>query len=258
MQFNFCKYEATGNDFIVADNRSGQLSLSMAKVRSLCDRHFGIGADGLMLIEPHPAADFRLVYFNCDGSQSLCGNGSRAAVHFANHIGLLHTGQTRFEAYDGIHEARLLPGGQVRLKMHDVAALHTLENGHFINTGSPHVVQWVTGIVGYPVTRAGSEIRHAAAFAPAGTNVNFAEAQPDGHVFVRTFERGVEAETLSCGTGVTAVALAASTRGFTSPVRIRTKGGDLQVEFKISQSGTFSEIYLTGPVKMVFQGSLEL
>lgn len=258
MLFTFSKYQATGNDFVLIDNRAGTLNLSVEQVRMLCDRHFGIGADGLILIEPHPTADFRLVYYNRDGSQSLCGNGSRAAVVFAGCLGLIRNGQTVFEAYDGLHEARIMPNGWVRLRMHDVADVRENTYGQFVNTGSPHVVQWVSGIATFSVAETGAKIRHAEAFAPGGTNVNFAEALAGGPILVRTFERGVEAETLSCGTGVTAVALAAARRGFTSPVHLRTPGGELQVEFKMSQTGTFSEIFLSGPAKMVFQGNLEL
>ncbi len=258
MNFPFVKYQATGNDFILLDNRAGQFSLSVAQVQQLCDRHFGIGADGLMLIEPHAAADFTLVYYNSDGSQSLCGNGSRAAVDFAQRLGLVRQKTTRFEAFDGLHEAQVLPDGRVRLKMNDATPARHVGAYQFINTGSPHVLEWVTNILQFPVHEKGSAIRYDAAFAPAGTNVNFLEALPDGSLFVRTYERGVEAETLSCGTGVTAAALAAATRGFTSPVRIVTKGGELQVEFKIGQGGTFSEIFLIGPAKMVFQGTVEL
>ncbi len=258
MEFPFCKYQATGNDFILADNRSGRFQLSQQQVQQLCDRHFGIGADGLMLLEPHPTVDFKLLYYNSDGTQSLCGNGSRAAVDFAKRLGLIPQTTTRFEAYDGVHEATVLTNGWVRLKMNDVSAVRPWGDGQFIHTGSPHVLQWVTNIRAYAVVEVGTTIRHHADFAPGGTNVNFLEPQPDGSLFVRTFERGVEAETLSCGTGVTAAALAATAKGFQSPVRIQTKGGELQVEFKIGQGGTFSEIFLIGPAKMVFQGTVEL
>lgn len=258
MNFSFVKYQATGNDFILADNRTGNCTFSLAQIQQLCNRHFGIGADGLMLIEPHTAVDFKLVYFNSDGSQSLCGNGSRAAVDFAHRLGLVPGNTTRFEAYDGLHEAHLLADGRVRLKMNDVNTVRDLGNRQFIHTGSPHVLEWVTNLLQFPVHEKGAAIRYDAAFAPGGTNVNFLEAQQDGSLFVRTYERGVEAETLSCGTGVTAAALAAANRGFTSPVRIQTKGGELQVEFKIGQGGTFSDIFLIGPAKMVFQGTVEL
>jgi diaminopimelate epimerase len=258
VEFSFYKYQATGNDFILADNRSGRFQLSLPQVQQLCDRHFGIGADGLMLVESHPQVDFKLVYYNSDGTQSLCGNGSRAAVDFAQRLGLAGHHTVRFEAFDGMHEATRLPNGHVRLKMNDVTTVRPWQDGQFIHTGSPHVLQWVQNIQEYPVVEKGAQIRYHAAFAPGGTNVNFLEPQPDGSLYVRTYERGVEAETLSCGTGVTAAALAAANNGFHSPVRIQTKGGELQVEFKIGQGGTFSEIFLIGPAKMVFQGTVEL
>jgi len=256
--FYFAKYQATGNHFILADNRDGHLRLTAEQIQFLCDRHFGIGADGLMLIGKHASADFNLLYYNRDGSQSLCGNGSRAAVQFAARLGVTAASQTTFEAYDGLHQATILPDGRIRLKMNPVNEIKTVPGGQYINTGSPHFVQWVTNIAGFPVEESGAAIRHGAAFAPGGVNVNFLEPQPDGSLFVRTYERGVEAETLSCGTGVTAAALAAAQKGFGSPVNIKTKGGELQVEYQVAPQGAFTEIFLTGPAKLVFEGSLEL
>ncbi|HET9054136.1 MAG TPA: diaminopimelate epimerase, partial [Cyclobacteriaceae bacterium] len=209
MKIHFYKYQATGNDFILIDNLSGALKLSTDQVKMLCDRKFGIGADGLMLIEKHPTAHFTLNYFNSDGSQSLCGNGSRAAVKMAASLGLIN-GKARFEAFDGLHDAELEEGGIVRLKMNDVSGVRTVGDDLFINTGSPHFIRFVSDANTHPVLEEGRKIRYNPDFQPGGTNVNFVEKQEGNAIFVRTYERGVENETLSCGTGVTAAALAAS------------------------------------------------
>lgn len=258
MKLHFQKYQATGNDFVILDNRKTAISFTREQIEQLCHRKFGIGADGLMLIEPHPTLNFTLQYYNSDGSQSLCGNGSRAAVHFAAQLGLVN-GKTTFEAYDGPHDAEMLGTGTVRLRMNDVTRTDMLADGDlFINTGSPHYIKFVSNIHEYPVFEEGRKIRYSDAFKPGGTNVNFVELLPDNTIYVRTYERGVEDETLSCGTGVTAAALAAAGRGYTSPVRIKTLGGDLSVEFNSGQPGTFQQIFLVGPAKMVFEGELEL
>lgn len=257
MKVHFYKYQATGNDFVVMDNREGKLSLTKEQIEKICDRRFGVGADGLMLIEKHASLNFNVEYYNSDGSQSLCGNGSRAAVHFASRLGLVN-GKSTFNAYDGAHSAELLSSGIIRLKMNDVAEVKTIGNDYFLNTGSPHYIRFVENIHEYPVVEEGRRIRYSDAFKPGGTNVNFVEKLSDNTIYVRTYERGVEDETLSCGTGVTAAAIAASLKGYTSPVNIKVKGGDLSVEFKSGQSGTFTEIFLVGPAKMVFEGDLEL
>jgi len=283
LKVHFYKYQATGNDFVLIDNRSGKYSFSGEQIKRICDRRFGIGADGLMLIEKHPSAHFNLQYYNSDGSQSLCGNGSRAAVNMAASLGLVN-GKARFEAYDGLHEAEIL-NEIVRLKMNDVREVTKTGDDYFINTGSPHIIRFVKDVKNYPVFEEGRKIRYSEAFAPGGTNVNFVEIQDGNTIFVRTYERGVENETLSCGTGVTAAALAASMHHLHSPVTVKTLGGDLKVEFKISQSGLssgqselpagqaglpanakasawqagiFEDIYLVGPAKLVFEGDLEL
>ncbi len=261
MKIHFYKYQATGNDFILIDNLSGTLKLSTDQVKILCDRKFGVGADGLMLIEKHPTAHFTLNYYNSDGSQSLCGNGSRAAVKMAASLGLIN-GKARFEAYDGLHDAELEEGGIVRLKMNDVTGVRTLGDDLFIDTGSPHFIRFVSDANAHPVLEEGRKIRYNPDFQPGGTNVNFVEKEEGNAIFVRTYERGVEDETLSCGTGVTAAALAASYHGLHSPVNVRTLGGALRVEFKTSQPAgeevRFQDIFLIGPAKMVFEGDLEL
>jgi diaminopimelate epimerase len=262
MRFHFYKYQATGNDFVMIDNRSGQLTFSTEQIQQICDRKFGIGADGLILIENDPAANFNVNYFNSDGSQSLCGNGSRAAVQFASYLGLIN-GKAQFSAYDGLHDAELLNADIVRLKMNNVDSVQFIGEDLLIDTGSPHYNRIEKDVHNFPVYEEGKKIRYSDAFKEKGVNVNFVQVQGDNTIFVRTYERGVENETLSCGTGITAAALAASLKGLTSPIAIKTLGGNLSVEFKspgqpASQSGSFHDIFLIGPAKMVFDGELEL
>ncbi|MDL5046738.1 diaminopimelate epimerase [Oscillatoria amoena NRMC-F 0135] len=259
MNVPFVKYQATGNDFILIDNRSGQYAFSNEQINHLCDRKFGIGADGIILIGNHPSLDFNLVYFNRDGSQSLCGNGSRAAVHFASQLGIVN-GKTRFHAYDGLHEGQPGLHDIIRIKLNDVLDVKPMDADVFINTGSPHLVRFVDAVESFPVFDEGRKIRLSERFtAHGGTNVNFAEQLPDNTLYVRTYERGVENETLSCGTGVTAAALAASQKGYQSPVKIKTRGGNLMVEFTLqSREPHFTDIYLSGPAKKVYEGMVEL
>jgi diaminopimelate epimerase len=263
VKIHFYKYQATGNDFVIVDNRTEKLSFTKEQIEKICDRRFGVGADGLMLIEKHPELNFRLEYYNSDGSQSLCGNGSRAAMEFASRLGLVN-GKGTFLAYDGPHDAEILPTGIIRLKMNDVHEVKTIGDDYFIHTGSPHYVRFVKDIQNYPVFEEGEKIRYSDSFKPGGTNVNFVELIADT-IFVRTYERGVENETLSCGTGVTAAALVASFKGLSSPVKVKALGGDLSVEFKpvknqptAGHSVMFHDIFLVGPAKMVFEGDLEL
>lgn len=254
---HFQKYQATGNDFVIIDNRASNLVLTEEQIARICHPKFGVGADGVMLIENHPTRNFHLEYFNSDGSKSLCGNGCRAAVQFASQLGIVN-GKASFTAFDGDHTAEILPSGIVRLKMADVEAPKLIGSDYYIYTGSPHYIRFVSDVKDYPVVEEGKKIRYDDQFKPGGTNVNFVELQPDDTLFVRTYERGVENETLSCGTGITGAALAASLKGYHSPVHIKSLGGELSVEFKTGQSGTFHDIYLTGPAKMVFKGQLEL
>jgi diaminopimelate epimerase len=264
VKIHFYKYQATGNDFVLIDNRTAGYSFSKEQIKKVCHRRFGIGADGLMLIEKDPALDFKLVYYNSDGSQSLCGNGSRAAVRMASSLGMVN-GKAQFNAYDGLHTAQLLPLEIVKLKMSDVRKTEKRQEDFFINTGSPHHIRFVNNIQQFPVFDEGKKIRYSDDYKPGGTNVNFVELLSDNTIYVRTYERGVEDETLSCGTGVVAAALAASFKGYLSPVKIKTLGGDLSVEFRSTelistnrQEGTFQDVFLIGPAKLVFEGDLEL
>lgn len=258
-KIHFTKYQATGNDFVMIDNRDGKISLSEKQVAAICDRKFGIGADGIILIEKDQSQNFKMTYINPDGTQSLCGNGCRSAVDFASQLGLVN-GHASFLAYDGVHEAARLDNGLIRLAMNDVKEMkRTTDGGYFLNTGSPHYVRFVKDLKNYPVVEEGRQVRYAEEFKPTGANANFVERLTDGTLSVRTYERGVENETLSCGTGVTAVALAASTLGYSSPVKIRVLGGELAVEFKTTDRGDlFHNIFLIGPARKVFEGDYDM
>ncbi len=252
----FAKYHGTGNDFILIDNRQARFSFSKEEVAALCHRRFGIGADGLMLLENAKAADFKMVYYNADGGIStLCGNGSRCIVAFAQHLGMLQGEEAVFEAADGLHQAQLLPDGNITIEMQNVDEILPDEEGVFLDTGSPHLVIRTPDARGENVCAQGRELRNVARFAPGGTNVNFVEKRSDGSLYVRTYERGVEDETLSCGTGVTAAAIASvgdHTGGFHIPVE--TPGGMLGVRFQKTDAGKATNIYLTGPAQFVFEG----
>ncbi|MDU0369337.1 diaminopimelate epimerase [Hymenobacter endophyticus] len=261
---SFFKYQGTGNDFVLLDDRAQLFDIDNHQlVRFLCDRRRGIGADGLILLRPHQQLDFEMVYFNADGYVgSLCGNGSRCAVAFAHDLGLINR-ETHFQAADGPHEAHIDEDGLVHLRMQDVLGQQEVEEyGIFLDTGSPHLVRFqpASTLAELNVFAEGRVIRYNERFREKGTNVNFVEAPavPGQPWQVRTYERGVEDETLSCGTGVTAVALAASKRGATSPVHLRTPGGDLHVAYEARPDGSFTNVYLSGPAQRVFSGTIEL
>ncbi|SDQ68748.1 diaminopimelate epimerase [Flagellimonas zhangzhouensis] len=257
MKLEFFKYQGTGNDFVIIDNRQDIFPKNDTKlVAELCDRRFGIGADGLMLLENDEASDFKMVYYNSDGGQStMCGNGGRCLVAFAHYLGVI--GETcTFNAVDGLHEATV-DGDIVKLKMIDVDEVHEMPNHIFLDTGSPHHVQLVKNLPQFDVQKEGKRLRYGL-YGESGSNINFVE-QEDGDVFqVRTYERGVEGETYSCGTGVTAVALAMHESGKTSSseVHIKTLGGDLTISFEKSGE-KYSNVYLKGPAIQVFKGEVE-
>ncbi|MBO0938807.1 diaminopimelate epimerase [Fibrella sp. HMF5335] len=254
---HFFKYQGTGNDFVMIDDRARTFpAADQALVARLCHRHFGIGADGLILLQTDPDGTLRMVYFNADGAEgSMCGNGGRCFVRFAHDLGLI-TNQVRFMAVDGEHEAQVQET-DVHLRMGDVADIEHQAAFSFLNTGSPHVVQFEDDVTSLDVVAVGRPLRYAAQFSPGGTNVNFVESGPDQTLFVRTYERGVEDETYSCGTGVTAAALVAHQQlGLASPVAIRTLGGALRVAFEAQLNGTFGSIYLIGPAQRVFEGDI--
>jgi diaminopimelate epimerase len=253
----FHKYQATGNDFILIDNRKGIFPSDISIIPLLCDRRFGIGSDGLILIQDHEDADFEMIFYNPDMTQSLCGNGSRCAVRFAHNLGMINQ-DCSFVAFDGRHEASINSEGIVSLKMQNVQNVSELQDGTFVDTGSPHLIRFVQDIDHIDVYGRGREIRYSDQFKENGVNVNFVEIVSNDQIHVRTYERGVENETLSCGTGVTAAAIACSQRNITGPVRIITKGGELRVDFKTDEHGNFKEIYLIGPAEQVFKGEIEL
>ena len=255
---DFYKYQGTGNDFVVVDNRSKKLDRTDKKLaQKLCDRKFGVGSDGLILIENHDKYDFEMIFFNPDGSQSMCGNGSRCAVKFAQLLGIIKSDAT-FLSTDGVHEATI-EGDIVRLSMQDVvqSKINTFPEHFTINTGSPHYVIFASNIKDKNVKEEGATIRYSDEFIKEGINVNFVEKQSGTRIVVRTYERGVENETLSCGTGVTACAIAHVLHGGISPVVIETLGGRLSVEFEL-EDGAAKNVWLIGPAKNVFKGEIEL
>ncbi len=256
MQVQFYKYQATGNDFIMIDNREQFFPKDLSLISRLCHRKFGIGSDGLILIENHSELDFNMIFYNPDGSQSLCGNGSRCAVNFAKFLGII-TDRTSFMAYDGLHTAEITDG-IVKLRMSDVQNVMSLEDGMFVDTGSPHLIRFVKGIEQCAVVEQGKILRDHKINGDSGVNVNFVEILGESEISVRTYERGVENETLSCGTGVTAAALSAAAKKVSSPVSIRTKGGELQVCFSKKEDGRYTDIHLIGPAVHVFEGTLPL
>lgn len=254
MKFTFEKYQGTGNDFVMIDHRSGGLeSLTREQIAHICHRRFGIGADGFILIENDENADFRMVYFNSDGREStMCGNGGRCSVKFARSLGIGSDRHITFMAIDGLHEASI-EGDIVSLKMMNVEKIKPSGNDLFMDTGSPHHIRFVGDVAHFPVDSEGRGIRNTL-YGEEGSNVNFAEWK-DEVLHVRTYERGVEAETFSCGTGVTASALALHHSGMTSKdrVSISTPGGQLSVEFKSKEDG-YEDIYLIGPAEFVYSG----
>jgi len=252
----FTKYQAAGNDFILMDARDPAtrqkiLSLSRAEIAKICDRRFGIGADGLILLLAHPDYDFEMKNYNSDGGEcSMCGNGGRSLVHFAQALGL-NKKDYRFLATDGPHEAKI-EGSLVHLKMQDVPSVVPTPLGATFNTGSPHLIRKVNQLMAIDVVSEGRMIRNSPLFMPGGINVNFIE-EIDGQLFIRTYERGVEDETLSCGTGVIAAALTMNeAKGFTS---IQARGGMLSVKFEKNGSG-FKDIWLIGPAEKTFEGTI--
>jgi diaminopimelate epimerase len=260
MQINFNKYQGTGNDFIIIDNRDWKFNQDdNALVAKLCDRRFGIGADGLMLLQNREKYDFEMVYYNSDGNESsMCGNGGRCIVEFARSLGLVEK-KAKFLAIDGEHEA-ILGSDYISLKMNNVKKVEMNADFSFLNTGSPHYVAFVDKVEEFNVFDEGKKIRNNTRFKAEGTNVNFIEKQ-NSDLFVRTYERGVEGETYSCGTGVTAAALVASLKNVatsTSFCSIKTLGGNLIVKFKKHADNSFTDIWLEGPATFVYKGTITI
>lgn len=302
MKLHFSKYHGTGNDFIMIDSRKNVMSdRSVRLIARLCDRHFGIGADGLIILEASEEHDFAMTYFNSDGYPgTMCGNGGRCMTAFARRSGWIGD-SCRFEAADGLHEGTVLPGERdaaggvkgsgaggvsagagdseegkgpraeeapgaegvsdvrVRLGLQDVGSVERIDEGYVLDTGSPHLVVFVDDVEKVDVFAQGRKFRQDERFMN-GTNVNFVQRGP-GEIFVRTYERGVEDETLSCGTGVTAAAIATflDAEEYGHSIIVKTRGGELQVDFQPSeQRDHFSDVFLTGPVTEVFEGIIDL
>ncbi|UFK97393.1 diaminopimelate epimerase [Kaistella faecalis] len=252
----FYKYQGTGNDFVMIDNRDMQFPKEKELIERLCDRRFGIGGDGLILLENDANTDFRMVYYNSDGNEStMCGNGGRCIVAFAHFLDIFED-RASFEAVDGIHEAEI-SNGIVKLKMIDVSAINKDGADHVLNTGSPHFVQYVEDVKNFKVYAEGNRIRNSATYKTEGINVNFVEETGENEIFVRTYERGVEDETFSCGTGVTASALVYLKDKSNSSVNVKVLGGNLKV-YAEQHGGAFTNIWLEGPAKQVFKGKINL
>lgn len=254
---HFYKYQGTGNDFVIVDNREvSHTHLTQEVIYNICHRRFGVGADGLMLLNSKPGYDFEMVYYNADGREgSMCGNGGRCIVQFAYDLGI-GNGSFKFIAVDGEHLAHV-KDGEVALKMMDVNHMQEKGNDHAVlNTGSPHYVKKVANLSGMDVYAAGRKIRYSDAYKANGINVNFVEPVNDHFLKVRTYERGVEDETFSCGTGVTAAALVFYTNetGFNS-IDIDVLGGKLNVSYNRNADGSCNNIWLKGPAVKVFEGN---
>lgn len=261
MLIPFHKYHGAGNDFIIIDGRNFVISdFSAKRVNFLCDRHFGIGADGLILLTETKKADFKMIYFNSDGKEgSMCGNGGRCITAFAEKLGIIKN-STEFTGIDGLHQAKILGKGQYSLKMIDVNKVERLADGYLIDTGSKHFIKFKKDIQDMDVYTDGKLIRYQGRFGDDGTNVNFIEYQNDNNISIRTYERGVENETLACGTGSVAAAIIthlnypSESKSYT----INAPGGKLQVDFKIDDGVSFYDIWLSGPAEFVFAGEIEV
>ena len=258
MKLSFFKYQGTGNDFIIADNRDGSFPYGNSLlIKKLCDRNFGIGGDGMILLENIPGYDFHMRYFNSDGIEgSLCGNGGRCIVRFARETGIIDD-KASFSANDGGHHAIIVAGDHVSLRLHDVKDIETDGKAYIINTGSPHYVLFSVNIDSIDVVGEGKKIRYGRKYGEKGINVNFAEKTVN-RILIRTYERGVENETLACGTGSVAAAVCAvaGSEDGKKTVQVQTRGGLLEVTFE-KTGESFSNIWLTGPAKMVYRGTVD-
>ncbi len=260
-QISFDKYQGAGNDFIIVDARpAGDQLFSKEIIKKLCDRHFGIGADGFILLLASDDRDFYMKYFNSDGFESsMCGNGGRCIVSFAKDIGITDK-KAFFSGIDGDHLAFITGNGDVSLKMKDVSDIIYFEDGLFLDTGSPHFVIFSTKIETMDVPVLGKEIRYQSRFSPGGTNVNFVEFLGTNDFAIRTYERGVENETLACGTGSVASAIASFSinKPETAEYTVHATGGNLRVKFTPLSERSYTDIWLTGPTEFVFRGEIEI
>ncbi len=262
MIVQFSKYHGTGNDFIMIDGREQEISfLDHRMIRSLCHRRFGIGGDGLIVLLKSETVDFKMSYYNSDGHQgSMCGNGGRCITAFAKDLGII-TLETTFEGIDGIHSATLLPNDEIRLRLKDVEGISWMEDGYLLDTGSPHFVKFVSMLEDLNVEQEGRKIRNQSRFGRKGVNVNFVEDGGSANkISVRTYERGVENETFSCGTGVTAAAICSyyHHKSDIYSYHVHTPGGNLNVSFRAMHHTQFTDIHLTGPAVRVFDGTFRV
>ncbi len=251
----FFKYQGTGNDFVIIDNRQSVFDADNTElITRLCDRKFGVGSDGLILLKAHAEYDFEMVYYNADATRAGCGNGARCAVHLAHHLGIVQ-GEAYFVMEEQAYRAQV-EDAHVRIRMADVAAAQNFPEGYLLNTGTRHFVRVVEKLADYDVLDEGERLRYDPRFQPEGANINFVEVK-DSAVHMRIYEKGVENETLSSGTGATAVALAlAHARQQPSPVAVHTRGGILEISFMATEAGSFTQVYMAGPAQMVFQGTV--
>ncbi|NSW46435.1 MAG: diaminopimelate epimerase [Bacteroidales bacterium] len=259
MILEFEKYHGAGNDFIIIDLNKFHIEFSVEQIAFLCDRHFGIGADGLMLLKKNMNYDFEMIYHNSDGKPAtMCGNGGRCIAAYAYNHGYI-SDETTFLASDGVHLAKIINPNYVKLKMQDVNNVQIFEDGYFVNTGSPHFVSFKYDIKTLDVYKTGKSIRHEPRFGSEGTNVNFCHINEENKLTIYTFERGVENETLACGTGSVASAIAHCTNkpDGNYSIEMVAKGGNLNVSFD-KKDKQFRNIWLSGPVKFVFKGEIKL
>jgi len=259
MKIHFSKYQGTGNDFVMINNLSGNYNdLSIEQIQVICNRRFGIGADGLIKINASKNLAFEMDYYNADGSKSFCGNGARCAVEFASTLGI-NTENVSFEAIDGEHFATR-SHQEIRVKMKDVSFIESDGDAFVVQTGSPHYVQFQSLQAITDIVEFGKNIRYSEKYKLEGINVNLVQVLTGDSITIETYERGVEDETLSCGTGATACALVQDFLASEelSRVNVRVKGGDLAVEFKRVGLGRYEEIFLIGPAKFVFSGTIDV
>jgi len=256
MELIFHKYQGAGNDFVMIDNRTNSISLSSTQIALICDRRFGVGADGLILLEDSENSNFKMCYYNADGALgSMCGNGGRCVVAFAKRLNLFSK-SCIFEAYDGLHNAEVLENQNISLEMSDVTEISLHNKNYLLDTGSPHLVCFVDAVKELSIKEEGAKIRYSTSFSKQGVNVNFAQIK-NGEIVIRTYERGVEDETLACGTGATATAIAAFYSGLItkSSIKLIALGGDLQVSFTKTDN-VFTNVKLVGGAEFVFKGNI--
>lgn len=258
MELVFYKYQGAGNDFVMMDNRLGTHSLNKTQIALICDRRFGVGADGLILLEEADSSDFKMRYYNADGALgSMCGNGGRCVVAFAKRLNLFSESCV-FEAFDGLHKAVVLDNGTVSLEMSDVTEISMHNKNYLLDTGSPHLVCFVDAVKAISIKEEGAKIRYSKDFNKQGVNVNFAQLN-NGELVIKTYERGVEDETLACGTGATATAIAAFYSGLITEnsIKLTALGGDLQVSFT-KTNNAFTNVKLVGGAEFVFKGNIHV